>query len=293
MVDASDPGDIDLPSFYGHDHDLSACKQVTEKCAALVLDIREENVAEVFPGLVTDLQAIGCEVAFASIAPPLKAAGDASVASLDDAEWAKVQGALTKHLADIKNANRGRSLVIQAISAHGEEADHNTLGLGRAPDCGGWGPGPQYPSKYTLFRHELLEKVQAASKQFGICSHVVFDFSCYGGLTAWGLEDLENGGPEATCKVKSKVACANHAADWADVALATSTATGKCGTISPASDKFRGIIAAAAKNHNPGDYGGLVKTLWSDMKGLVDADYADGEQQERAKPPASHPHKGY
>jgi hypothetical protein len=140
-------------------------------------------------------------------------------------EWKKIKAKIEDHR---KKVRLGKELAIEVVNGHGSQGAPD-----RKSTCGNWGPGlehgyytpqedsltnPKGPSTdyeeplFALWRDEFHEgNYQAADGT--VCDWVVYDMSCYSGLTPMAIDELENHGDSSnlTCAQPSIVDCSLHA----------------------------------------------------------------------------------
>jgi len=238
-------------------------------------------------------------------------------------EWKKIAAAITNHREKVK---KGKEIAIEIIDGHGAHGSPGTETGKKGSACGNWGPGvelgyytPQEKSlsqpegdaeNYTeplfaMWRDEFHEgNYQAANHH--VCDWIVYDFSCYSGLTSMAIDELENRGAPATCTQKSIVNCSSHAGWELDSASGTSVCTKKSSSqdVTLATVDLSGIANNASSVEELGQM--LGKAMDNKIKeenekaakgesGSANSYYMDKgyKKDPDPTPPKEHPHGGY
>jgi hypothetical protein len=135
----------------------------------------------------------------------------ARVLAANKAAWTAVQADIAAHRANVR---KGVALAFQLVNAHGSESTDGT--------CGVWGVGYDTGTG-TLTRDQFLNG-NYKSMRGNTCTAVMEDRSCYSGLSANGMEFLNNLGL-VNCTRPPRHKHEYHAAFFDDIVMSASSAT--------------------------------------------------------------------
>jgi hypothetical protein len=135
----------------------------------------------------------------------------ARVLAANKAAWTAVQADIATHRANVR---KGVALAFQLVNAHGSESTDGT--------CGVWGVGYDTGTG-TLTRDQFLNG-NYKSMRGNTCTAVMEDRSCYSGLSANGMEFLNNLGL-VNCTRPPRHKHEYHAAFFDDIVMSASSAT--------------------------------------------------------------------
>ncbi len=227
-----------------HTTEVSDCPQRDKPCAALILDFSKAVWYEPdFQAISRKLRQLQCDVDY--VTPDFKVVPEAYLIGVtvlgkeigkkvypdkdevkaardhNRSEWAKVWKAIGEHRAKLRG---GLELGIEMFRGHGSCSDVESNKCAYEDDrfhaCGIL--ATHHDSGDYIDRCDFHQNnYKAANKN--VCDWVVVDFSCYAGLTAKAIDELENRAT-ATCSMSSTIDCPLHAGWEADMALTDSTA---------------------------------------------------------------------
>jgi len=202
----------------------------------------------------------GLEVSF-GLAPmtiaPVKEVVDLIIQHNKD-EWRKLNAADLEHQTDLV---KEWEIVFEIVAAHG--GPRYTFADKYA--CGSW--GQDFDADGELFRWSFHQDHYRALK-YRVCDWVVYDSSCYSGLTPQAIDGLENANHDR-CTAEPTVNCNAHAGYEGDLATGTAPSTDTCigGHTFEHFDSLYGALNMPIDKSSP--YGGSVLDNLADVLGAT------------------------
>lgn len=249
-IPSDDPRDTQRPQAHGEEiDDITECPQIKKGCEALIVDFLAKSEVWQEPDATATkraLEGLGCHVEYAEPTfvkipprPPIQGATapmggafsggqydavrrqieqyDALLADVirrNTEGWQQVQAKIKAHRDRVK---QGASLAYQLVNGHGAESVGGT--------CGQWGTG--YDTSAGTLTRDSFHTGNYRAMHGNVCTAVTEDRSCYSGLTAKGMDFLNNLGL-ISCGGTSRPRHHYHAAYDADMAITTSGTEATC-----------------------------------------------------------------
>lgn len=238
------------PTAWGEEIDgIKTCPQIDKGCEALIVDLLASSELWQEPDAMetkTALEGVGCHVEYAAPRfvkipprPPLQGGvapmgGNFSngqyeavrrqiegyealvndVIRRNTDAWSEVQAKIKAHRDRVR---LGAALAYQLVNGHGSES----VGGG----CGQWGTG--YDTSAGTLTRDGFHNGNYLAMHGNVCTAVTEDRSCYSGLSAMGLDFLNNLGL-VSCGGKSRPRHQYHAAYDADMVITTASGQQSC-----------------------------------------------------------------
>ena len=196
--------------------------------------------------------------------PPIQYFVDAALVH-NRREWGKVDAAILAHRAKIQ---KDHEVQIEMVAAHG--GDRADFG-----ECGSWGMDFPIGKERSGLRRWQTHLADYWLGRKHVCDWLVFDGSCFSGLTPQAVDELENFAPAGHCDGPDTIDCPEHAGWEGDFATGTAPSTTTCMAINLAfelSDVRRALQAEKAKHDAAPanyDYSDLVSALRSVTNDVV------------------------
>jgi hypothetical protein len=180
-------------------------------------------------------------------------------------EWGKVDQAILTHRAKIQ---KNHEVQIEMIVAHG--GDRADFG-----ECGEWGMDFPIGRERSGMRRWQTHLADYWLGRKHVCDWLVFDGSCFSGLTPQAVDELENFAPAGHCDGPDTIECPQHAGWESDFAIGTAPSTTTCMAINLAielSEAQTALRAEKAKHDaSPStyDYADLASALRNVTNGTI------------------------
>jgi hypothetical protein len=162
-------------------------------------------------------------------------------------EWSKVNAADQEHIDDLR---KGWEIVFEIVAAHGGPRYE----WGTLFSCGSWGQDFDDDGEFYRWR---FHQAHYWALKYKVCDWVVYDSSCFSGLTPQAIDGLENANHQR-CTGEPTVNCNQHAAYEGDLATGTAPSTDTCigGHTFDHFEKLTGALTMPIDKSSP--YGGAI-----------------------------------
>lgn len=205
-------------------------------------------------------------------------------------EWSKVNAADQEHIDDLR---KGWEIVFEIVSAHGGPRYE----WGTLFSCGSWGQDFDDDGEFYRWR---FHQAHYWALKYKVCDWVVYDSSCFSGLTPQAIDGLENANHQR-CTGEPTVNCNQHAGYEGDLATGTSPSTDTCigGHTFDHFEKLTGALTMPIDKSSP--YGGAILDDLANVLGATPRTpphyryrpsyYRDKGYNGDRPPPPEHPRK--